>query len=412
MIDNAEKSTWNEFWSRLNVFWLLLLVVVSKEARSEEATSLLLSPPVPGTIRVATFNVSLHRKALGELSQDLKKGDVQAKRLAMIVQAVNPDILLANELDYDGGESAKLLLDEYLGKSNDSRRLKHFFTSEVNTGVPSGLDIDKNGKIGGPNDAFGFGEYPGQYGFAVFSRFPIAEKQVRSFQKFLWSKMPGALRPMNVDGTPYWSDEIWNQLRLSSKTHLDVPVDIDGKTLHILASHPTPPVFDKEEDKNGRRNHDEIRLMRDYATGGPGTEYIYSDQGTAGSLGPSANFVILGDLNADPNDGSGIPAGIQALLDSPRVNSKSIPRSKGGLQAAQLQGKKNAHHRGDPGQDTGDFNDNNPGNLRCDFVLPSKECEVVASGVFWPTSEDLQSVDKDLLSASDHRLVWIDIKLP
>jgi len=373
---------------------------------------LTLPPPAAGAIRVATFNVSLHRKAEGELSADLKKGNAQAKRLAKIVQAVGPDILLANEVDYDGGESARLLLTDYFGNSkDDSKRLKYFFTSEVNTGIPSGLDIDKNGRIGGPNDAFGFGEYPGQYGLAIFSKFPIAERQVRSFQKLLWSSMPGALRPMNADGTPYWSDEIWNQLRLSSKTHLDVPIEIDGKLLHIIASHPTPPVFDKEEDKNGRRNHDEIRLLNDYVTGGSGTDYLRSDQGTVGPLDPSASFVILGDLNADPNDGSGRPEGIQALLNCDRVNSKTVPRSEGGKQAAEKQGKENAKQNGDAAEDTGDFNDKNPGNLRCDFVLPSKDCVVIASGIFWPTSEQLESFDKDLLSASDHRLVWVDIKM-
>ncbi|MDZ4848598.1 MAG: endonuclease/exonuclease/phosphatase family protein [Pirellulaceae bacterium] len=378
-----------------------------------QESSLALPPPANGAIRIATFNVSLHRKALGELSRDLKNNDAQVRRLATIIQAVSPDILLANEVDYDGGESAELLLKEYFGNSKgNTRSLKYVFTSEVNTGVPSGIDIDKNGRLGGPNDAFGFGEYPGQYGMAVFSRYPILKEKARSFQKLLWSEMPGALRPMNQDGTPYWSDEIWNQLRLSSKTHLDVPIEVDGKQIHIIASHPTPPVFDKLEDKNGRRNHDEIRLLLDYISGGPGTEYLRSDQGTVGPLDSSATFVVLGDLNADPNDGSGRREGIHALLKSPRINSNAIPRSLGAEQASAIQGKKNKLQKGDPAEDTGDFGDNEPGNLRCDFVLPSKECKVVASGVYWPTVEQLQSVDKDLLNASDHRLVWIDIQLP
>ena len=372
--------------------------------------SLRIPPPAEGVIRVATFNVSLHRKALGELSRDLKAGDAQVQRLSRIVQAVAPDILLANEVDYDGGESARLLLEEYFGKSSDeSRRLKYVYSSESNTGLPSGLDIDKNGRIAGPNDAYGFGEYPGQYGMAVFSRHKIVEDDVRSFQKLLWSSVPGALKPLLPDGTPYWSDEIWKQLRLSSKTHLDVPIDIDGKRLHILASHPTPPVFDKEEDKNGCRNHDEIRLLRDYIMGGAGTEYLRSDQGTVGSLAADATFVVLGDLNADPNDGSGRAEGIRSLLDCPRINATSVPRSDGGAEASKAQGQKNQSHRGDPVEDTSDFNDNSSGNLRCDFVLPSSNCRVVASGVFWPTVEQLKSIDPELLSASDHRLVWIDI---
>ena len=398
-----------DFFVRLTA---VVIAFLSSGAIMGDEAGLSLPLPAPGTIRVATFNLSLHRKTFGELSKNLKGDDQQARRLAKIIQAVSPDILLANEVDYDGGESAKLLLDEYFGKTKeDPRRLAYVYASESNTGLPSEIDIDKNGRIGGPNDAFGFGEYPGQYGLAVFSRYPIIEQEVRSFQKLLWSSMPGALRPMNTDGTPFWTDEIWNKLRLSSKTHLDVPIDIDGKRIHVIASHPTPPVFDKEEDKNGCRNHDEIRLLRDYIAGGPGTEYLRSDQGTVGALDASASFVVLGDLNADPNDGSGKPEGIRALLDCPRVNSKVIPRSEGAKQAAEMQGRENKKHRGDPAEDTGDFGDNNPGNLRCDFVLPSQPCEIVASGVFWPTVEQLKAVDKELLRASDHRLVWIDLKL-
>ena len=40
--------------------------------------------------------------------------------------------------------------------------------------------------------------------------------------------------------------------------------NVKGKTFHLLASHPTPPVFDGDEDRNGKRNHDEVRLIADY----------------------------------------------------------------------------------------------------------------------------------------------------
>jgi hypothetical protein len=39
--------------------------------------------------------------------------------------------------------------------------------------------------------------------------------------------------------------------RLSSKSHWDVPIVIGRKTVHFLVSHPTPPVFDGPEDRNG-----------------------------------------------------------------------------------------------------------------------------------------------------------------
>ena len=47
---------------------------------------------------------------------------------------------------------------------------------------------------------------------------------------------------------------------------LGCPIRIEGETVHFLVSHPTPPVFDGPEDRNGTRNHDEIRFWADYIT--------------------------------------------------------------------------------------------------------------------------------------------------
>jgi len=56
-------------------------------------------------------------------------------------------------------------------------------------------------------------------------------------------------------------------MRLSSKSHWDVPVNTPNGPLHIYASHPTPPVFDGPEDRNGLRNADEIRFWSLYLNG-------------------------------------------------------------------------------------------------------------------------------------------------
>ena len=62
------------------------------------------------------------------------------------------------------------------------------------------------------------------------------------------------------------------------------------------------PVFDSAEDKNGTRNHDEIRFWSDYVS--PSTAgYIVDDAGQRGGLRKNEFFVIAGDLNADPVDG-------------------------------------------------------------------------------------------------------------
>lgn len=379
-------------------------------------------PPAPGCVRVATFNVALNRKENGQLVRDLKAGDEQAKRIAVIVQLVAPDILLANEVDYSEGEAARLLQEQFFLKPQSSvlntkaSSLVHMFTAPVNTGVRSGMDLNANGRDTDNDDNWGYGAFPGQYGMAVYSRFPISEKDVRTFQMFRWSQMPNAKRPKLVDkGTGeekfFHSDDVWGKLRLSSKSHWDVPIQIFGTTLHIIASHPTPPVFDGLEDRNGCRNHDEIRFLRDYVSGTKDGNYIVDDVGKSGPLSPDSPFVILGDLNSDPKDGSGISQGILDLLSSPRVNSKFTPASEGAVEASKLQGKANLKHKANAANDTGDFNDNEPGNLRIDFVLPSSRCKVVSGGVFWPTAEQLKDIDPKLADASDHHLVWLDIDL-
>jgi hypothetical protein len=99
----------------------------------------------------------------------------------------------------------------------------------------------------------------------VLSKYPIDGAQVRTFQLLRWSAMPGALRPVDpASGAFFHDDSVWSQLRLSSKSHWDVPVRTPGGVVHFLVSHPTPPVFDGPEDRNGNRNHDEIRLWSEY----------------------------------------------------------------------------------------------------------------------------------------------------
>ena len=115
--------------------------------------------------------------------------------------------------------------------------------------------------------------------------------------------MPGALLPENPDGTSYYSDEALEVFRLSSKSHWDVSVQVgsnDNKVIHFLVSHPTPPVFDGPEDRNGKRNYDEIRFWADYVDD---EDYFYDDAGVSGGLKKGSRFVIMGDQNSDPFDG-------------------------------------------------------------------------------------------------------------
>jgi hypothetical protein len=374
-------------------------------------------PPEP--VRFATFNASLNRLNEGDLIADLSTPDnAQAQAVAEIIQRTRPEVLLINEFDYDeNGLAAELFQDNYLSVSQngaDPIEYGYSFVAPSNTGIPSGRDFNKNGVIGGPDDAFGFGFFPGQYGMAVYSMYPIDFDNVRTFQLFLWKDMPGAMLPVDPSTGESWYDEgDLDIFRLSSKSHWDVPIEIGRKSVHFLVSHPTPPVFDGPEDRNGTRNNDEIRFWADYIIPSR-SEYIYDDDGNYGGLEPGAMFVIAGDQNSDPFDGDSVPGSIQQLLDHPLVNTKDTPDSEGAVEQSILQDQINDTHIGNPAFDTADFSDNAPGNLRADYVLPRKNLSIREAGVFWPTTDDplFALVGTFPFPSSDHRLVWIDANVP
>jgi hypothetical protein len=372
------------------------------------------------TVRFATFNASLNRNFAGQLRADLSTpGNAQAATVAEIIQRVRPEVLLINEFDFDP-IAADLFRTNYLEVSHNGAepiRYDHLFIAPSNTGIPSGFDLNNNGVIGGPDDAFGFGFFPGQFGMLVLSQHPIDTADIRTFQHFLWKDMPGALLP-DDPATPapadWYSAEELDVFRLSSKSHWDVPILIGGKTVHFLVSHPTPPVFDGPEDRNGTRNFDEIRFWADYITPGTSARYIYDDEGQSGGLQPGASFVIAGDQNSDPLDGDSIPGAIQQLIEHPRVNTKLTPDSEGAVEQSALQGGANLTHLSDPRFDTADFADTAPGNLRADYVLPSKNLRIDDAAVFWPLSTDplFRLVGTFPFPSSDHRLVWVDVSVP
>jgi hypothetical protein len=173
----------------------------------------------------------------------------------------------------------------------------------------------------------------------------------------------------------------------------------------LLASHPTPPVFDGPEDRNGRRNHDELAFWAAYIDD-PGFEWILDDGGTSGGLARGSAFVIAGDLNADEFDGDAFPGAITQLLEHPAIDARCIPASDGGAEATELQAGINLKHQGDPALDTSDFSDETVGNYRLDYLLPSKGLTPTSCGVFWPPSDSPLHL---AATFSDHRLVWLDI---
>jgi hypothetical protein len=352
------------------------------------------------TVRIATWDVALARSGAGLLLADLAKSpSPQLDAVAEVIQAARPDVLLLTGIDDDHRGMALAALAALLARGAEGIDYPHRFRAPVNAGEPSGHDIDGNGKRTDWADGWGWGRFPGNGGMAILSRLPIDSAAARSFRLLPWSTLPDALLPARTDGTPFPDPQTRAALRLSSRAHWDVPVQLpDGVALHLLASAPTPPLFDGAEGFNRRRNHDEIGFWTAWLAG-----TAFPEDSGAPAPAPATRFVVLGNLNADPADGAGLRDGIADLLASPHLQDPE-PASAGGAAAA------SPGHAGPPALDTADWDEDGPGNLRVDYVLPSADLSVAASGVFWP--EPGARLAEAVAAASPHRLVWVDIALP
>jgi 3-phytase len=381
--------------------------------------SLILAAP-PSSVRFVSFNCSLNRTDLGTpLPTALANPSfTKVRQVAEIIQRLQPDVLLLNEFDFNDAnpdQSPALFQTNFLAVAQNGQTpitYPYRFTAIVNTGYPTNQDLNRSGVIDTSpgddaygQDCFGYGRWPGQYGMVIYSKFPIQTAAVRTFRNFLWKNMPGALLPDDAATTTipadYYSTAIKNLFRLSSKSHWDVPINIDGHTVHLLVHHPTPPVFDGTEDRNGRRNHDEIRLWADYISPGK-SGYITDDNGVTGGLAAGERFVIMGDHNADPFKGDSYNVAIKQLLDHPLVNSKFSPvRSGMSTPVGQPFG---SGYYNNSAYDTADFL------LRVDYVLPSNQgMKVLSGGIFWPATSDVALTN--LIAVSDHRAVHFDLAL-
>lgn len=373
-----------------------------------------MSQPKFKTVRVATFNVSMEANNYmglndGEqnsdasadiLAKELASGtNQQIKNIAEIIQRVNPDILMLNEFDYIPNEQQGInaFKENYLQSSQNNQPpilFPYHFVDTVNTGTPTPLYDKPDSNL----RTYGFGYFAGQYGMALLSKFPVDSQHARTFQRFLWKDLPNHLMPKNENGANWYSQEEIDVMRLSSKSHWDLPMTICGTELHILASHPTPPVFDGPEDRNGRRNYDETRFWADYIRASA-TSYHYDDIGQRGGLKKNVSFVIVGDMNASNVEGDAYPNAIGQLLDHEKITNYPAPTSKGGQF-----NKEDSEYAGTHTAAWG---------MRADYVLPSKDLQVENSGVFWPAeSSELSYLVAEREASSDHRLVWVDIKVP
>ncbi len=335
----------------MNPLWLVLLLVAAPLAAQEP-------------VRVATFNVGLGRDGPGLLLKDILEQDPDILALAEIIATVSPDILLLTGFDNDYQTRALAGFNALAGLG-----YPYVFAPLGNAGLDSGLDINGNGRLRDWNDAWGFGRFEGSKGMALLSRFPIQSS--RRFEHLLWQSF--GPEPRTANDTAFFAQ--WPRLRLASHSLWDVEITLPTGPLHILAAHPTPPVFDGEEDANGLRNQAEIMFLNRYLSG----EAFTDDSGLTAPLS-SAPILLLADLNADPARGDSLKQALRQLLAHPRLQPM-------------------------PAQNTVAWE--RTGRMQVDYVLPDAALTMLGFGVFWP--ENTALIDT---AQSRHRLVWADIQLP
>lgn len=326
------------------------------------------------TLRIANFNSELSRDGPGLLLRDILRGeDAQVDAVVAVIASAQPDVLALQGIDWDLENRALHALATKLSEAG--AQYPYLLSLEPNAGLPppDPADLDGDGKLGGPGDNQGYGRFRGQGGMALLSRLPINHAGVRDLSGLLWRDLPDALLPQHPDGRPYPSAQAQEVQRLSDTGHWVVPLLLpDGRHLQLMTFHASPPVFDGAEDRNGRRNHDEIRLWQLLLDGRLGDA-------------PQPPFVLAGDANLAPDRGDGRKSAIRSLLADPRLQD---PQPRSPL----------------AGSATVDWS--SAGRMRVDYVLPSTDLHVSGAGVLWPDSADAPAA-----TASRHRLVWVDLRL-
>ena len=319
------------------------------------------------TLRLATFNTELSRKGPGLLLRDLLRDtDPQITEVLATIVTADADILALQSIDWDHDGQALEALQQRLAEAG--MPYPYSFTRRPNAGVASGLDLDGDDRLGEPEDAWGWGRFTGQSGLALLSRHPIVEADAIDLTDIRWHTLPHHRMPRTQDGQPYPNADIAQVLRLSSVSHWAVPIQVaTGSRLWVMTFHAAPPVFDGPEDRNGRRNADEILLWQHFLDGALGETY--------GPV-PQPPFVLLGDANNDPLRGEGHKDALLQLLNDPRL-SAPVPQDETGASHTVVW--------------------DSTGPMRVDYILPSSELTVVGSGI-------LRS------AGSRHGLVWVDIQ--
>ncbi|MCY4335668.1 MAG: endonuclease/exonuclease/phosphatase family protein [Litoreibacter sp.] len=310
-----------------------------------------------------TYNAELSRKGPGLLVRDLMRFEDELLVATVTrIARLRPDVIALQSVDYDRQGVALSLLQTRLDELGHA--MPHAFALAPNTGLSTGFDLDRDGKLDTARDRQGYGLFRGQGGMALLSRFPIRGEFAQDFSATIWADVENPNLPED-----YFTEDELRILKLHDIGAWQVSVALPSGDVEVLMVQTGPPVFDGPEDRNGRRNSDQIAFWH---------------QAIARQKG---RFVLLGGLNNDPVDGQGLKPALHALLRDARVQD---PQPKApGLEGA------DAVDTVDWGRDIG--------SLRVDYILPSAGLRVHAAAV------ERGQQTGDLGPWTAHKPVWVDL---
>ena len=392
----------------------------------DEVTSEKSWKSAPTDVRVALFNIrELKTEKLLDVDDRWTwQGSARPGR-GPHHPAVEPDILVLNEIDHDYEQAIRVSISTpgAFGTSISPQETKTsicrtalrwpttpaFFQGSISMATATSPDDDRGTRDHG-NDSLGYGTYPGEYSMAVLSRFPMLEDESRTFQKLLWKDLPGHHIPPGLllgGGSAKRSD------CRASLTGIYRSTLMAGLCISSFSSDAAG--LRRRGRQERRRNFDEIKLWVEYLEL---ETNLTDDQGVGGGYRSSDPFVIVGDLNAAP------------LVEGRRARDRFASRSMTGRRqsincssirafrtagrsltsrGASITGRRrriSQDLRGSSERSTSVFGQG----ARIDYILPSKNLEI-AGGVFWPSPDEDPEGASWADDASDHRLVWLDIRI-
>lgn len=242
-------------------------------------------------LRVATLRADFEGDSVADVYAELQNGDHPvAEDAAALVQDARPEVLVLTGIPFDETDRlVETLNSHYLGIAQDGEEplaYPYMYSAPSNSGIDSGADLDGDGLIGSSGDLLGRGDYPGRYGLLVLSMVPIDDDGVRTFRDFLWDDVPDNVVPES------YSDVERSVLPLFSAALWDLPLEVDGETVHLIAGARTSFSFSEADPA---RLRDQRQMVTDYVS--PDAEdsaYIYDDEAEYGGV-EGAEWIVAGD---------------------------------------------------------------------------------------------------------------------